>query len=71
MNKTLRKQKKYDITLMKDKNLNILSPLNCFNLVYTCNIALILFLKCDFTKFRIPPLPCHTMSHFVDPLPPP
>ena len=28
---------------------------NCFNLVYTCNIALILFLKCDFTKFRIPP----------------
>ena len=40
---------------------------NCCNLVYTCNIALILFLKCDVTKFRIPP--CHTMSHFVDPLP--
>ena len=28
---------------------------NCFNLVYTCNIALILFFKCDVTKFRIPP----------------
>ena len=28
---------------------------NCFNLVYTCNIALILFLKCDVTKFRVPP----------------
>ena len=27
-----------------------------FNLVYTCNIALILFFKCDVTKFRIPPL---------------
>ena len=27
---------------------------NCFNLVYTFNIALILFLKCDVTKFRIP-----------------
>ena len=40
--------------------------MNCFNLVDTCNIALILFLKCDFTKFRIPP--CHT-SHFVDPPP--
>ena len=35
---------------------------NCFNLVYTCNIALILFLKCDVTKFRIPPPPCHTLS---------
>ena len=32
---------------MKYKNLNIL--------VDTCNIALILFLKCDVTKFRIPP----------------
>ena len=27
---------------------------NCFSLVDTCNIALILFLKCDVTKFRIP-----------------
>ena len=40
---------------------------NCFNLVDTYNIALILFLKCDVTKFRIPPpLPfvtqCHTLS---------
>ena len=34
---------------------------NCFNLIYTCNIALILFLKCDVTKFRIPPS-CHTSS---------
>ena len=33
-----------------------------------CNIALILFLKCDVTQFRIPRPPCHTMSHFVDPL---
>ena len=41
---------------------------NCFNLVYTCNIALIIILKCDVTKFRAPPL-CHTMSHFVDPSP--
>ena len=30
---------------------------NCFNLVYTCNIALILFLNCDVNKFRIPPPP--------------
>ena len=29
---------------------------NCFNLVYTCNIGLILFLKCDVTKFRNLPL---------------
>ena len=43
---------------------------NCINLVYTCNIALILFLKCDVTKFRIPLPLWHTMSHFVDPLPP-
>ena len=43
---------------------------NCLNLVDTCKIALILFLKCDATKFRIPPPPCHTMSHFLDPLPP-
>ena len=28
---------------------------NCFNLVYTCNIALILFWKYDVTQFRIPP----------------
>ena len=36
---------------------------NCFNLVDTCNIALLLFLKCDATKFRIPPplvTQCHT-----------
>ena len=33
---------------------------NCFNLVYTCNIALFLFLKCGVTKFRIPPPP---LSH--------
>ena len=30
---------------------------NCFNLVYTCNVALILSLKCDVTKFRIPTPP--------------
>ena len=39
---------------------------NCFNLVYTCNIALILFFKCDVTKFRIPPplvTQCHTSSN--------
>ena len=38
---------------------------NCFNLVDTCrhNIALILFLKSDVTKFRIPPpSSCHTSS---------
>ena len=34
---------------------------NCFNLVDTCNIALILFLKCDVTKFRIRPPP--SLSH--------
>ena len=28
---------------------------NCFNLVDTCNIVLILSLKCDVRKFRIPP----------------
>ena len=41
--------------------------LNCSNLVDTCNIALILFLKCEVTKCRIPPIPplvtqCHTSS---------
>ena len=40
--------------------------LNCFNLVDTCNIALMLFLKSVVTKFRIPPCPlvthCHTSS---------
>ena len=43
---------------------------NCFNLVDTCNIALILFFKCDVSKFRIPPLP---LSHNATPrlLPPP
>ena len=38
---------------------------NCFNLVDTSNIALILFSKCDVTKCRIPPLlvtECHTLS---------
>ena len=38
---------------------------NCFNLVYTCNIALILFLECDVTKIMIlPPIvtQCHTSS---------
>ena len=39
---------------------------NCFNLVDTCKNTLILFLKCDVTKFRIPPQPlvtqCHTLS---------
>ena len=39
-------------------------------MVDTCNITLIQFLKCGVTKFRIPPLSCHTMSHFVDPLRP-
>ena len=43
--------------------------INKINLVDTCNIALILFLKCDVTKFRIPPpLFKHTMTHFVNPL---
>ena len=64
---------------MKDKNLNILSPRTSNpllyiiynNLVDTCNIALILFLKYDITKFRIPRPSCHTVSHFVDPLRPP
>ena len=40
---------------------------NCSNLVETCNIALILFLKCDVTKFRIPP----PLSHNVPLRPPP
>ena len=68
---------------MKDKNFNILSSRTSNPLLYiiynfyifiknwvdTCNIAVILFLKCDVTKFRIlPSLPCHTMSLFVDPL---
>ena len=60
---------------MKGNNLNILSPPTSNpllfiynNLVDRCNIALILFLKCVVTKFRIPP--CHTMSHFVDSLRP-
>ena len=37
---------------------------NCFNLVVTCNIAFIIFLKCDVTKFRIilPVTQCHTSS---------
>ena len=35
---------------------------NCFNLVDTCNIALILFLKCDVTKCRIPPPLSHNVS---------
>ena len=35
---------------------------NCFNLVYTCNIALILFLKRDITKFRIPPPLSHNVT---------
>ena len=60
---------------MKDKNLvHGLNAFqwNCFNSVDTCNIALILlvFLKCDVTKFTIPP-PCSTISHFVYPLLPP
>ena len=42
---------------------------NYFNLVDTCNIALILFLKRDVTNLRFP-LPCRTMSHFVNPLRP-
>ena len=44
---------------------------NCFNLVDTCNTALILFLKCDVTKFRIPPplvTQCHTSSTPSPPL---
>ena len=55
---------------MKDNNLNIMSPWTSNPLLYiynnlmdTCNIALILFLKCDVTKFRIPPFTqCHTSS---------
>ena len=44
---------------------------NCFNLVDTCKIALILFLKCAVTKFRIPPplvTQCHTSSTSSAPL---
>ena len=41
-----------------------------FQFGLSCNIAEILFLKCDVTKFRIPH-PCLTMSHFVDPPPRP
>ena len=44
---------------------------NCFNLVDTCNITLILLLKCDVTKFRIPPplvTQCHTSSTPSTPL---
>ena len=55
---------------MKDKKLNILIPRTSNpllyliynflyiynNLVDTCNIALMLFLNCEVTKFRIPPL---------------
>ena len=36
-------------------------------MVGICNIALILFFKCDVTKFRIPP----SLSHFINPLCPP
>ena len=39
---------------MKDKNVNIL--------VEMCNIALILFLKCDVTKFRIPTPLSHNLT---------
>ena len=35
---------------------------NCLNLVYTCNIALILFLKCNVTKLRIPPPLSHNVT---------
>ena len=62
---------------MKDKNLHILSPRTSNSLLYiynnlvdTCIIALILFLKYDVTKFRILAPLCHTMSHFLDPLRP-
>ena len=44
---------------------------NCFNLVDTCNIALILFLKCDITKFRIPPSPLSLSVTLRRPPPPP
>ena len=56
---------------MKDKNLNIFESTDFIsfitlyvynNLVDTCNISLILFLKCDVTKFRIPP-PLVTQYH--------
>ena len=66
---------------MKVKNLNILSPRTSNPFLYiiynfyifynnlvdrpTCNIALIVFLKCDVTKFiSLPPLvtQCHTSS---------
>ena len=40
---------------------------SCFNLVDTCNITLILFLKCVVTKFRILHPSLDTMSHFGDP----
>ena len=42
---------------------------NCFNLIYTHNIALILFLKCDVTQFRIPP-PLSRNVTLRRPLPP-
>ena len=63
---------------MKDKNLNIMSPLLCIiynfynylynNLVDMCNITLLLFLKCDVKKFGIPP---PLLSHNVELRPPP
>ena len=43
----------------------------CFNLADTRNITLILFFKCDVTKFRIPPAlftQCHTSSNPSAPL---
>ena len=35
---------------------------DCFNLVDVCNIALILFLKCDVITFRIPPPLSHNVT---------
>ena len=43
---------------------------NCFNLVDTCNTALMLFLKCDVSKFRIPPLLSQNVTLSRPPPPP-
>ena len=44
---------------------------NCFNLVDTCNIPLILLLKYDVTKFRILPPSLVTQCHKSSTPPPP
>ena len=44
--------------------------IHCVNIIAIIQRKnLILCLKCDVSKFRISPPPCHTRSHFVDPPP--